>query len=69
MPKLVFQLEVPVTFRHLCFDIPSSFGNSIFVISTQASAYCILTPKPPRTWSSDSPTESQPSLTLGHWAE
>jgi hypothetical protein len=32
MPKLVFHLEVPVTFSHLCFDIPSSFGNSIFVI-------------------------------------
>jgi hypothetical protein len=45
MPKLVFHLEVPVTFSHLCFDIPSSFGNSIFVISTQASVFCMLTAK------------------------
>jgi hypothetical protein len=38
MPK-----QVPVAFRHLCFVIPSSFGNSIFGISTQASAHSMLT--------------------------
>jgi len=36
MPKLVFHLWVPVTFRHLYFDIPSSFGNSIFIMFTLA---------------------------------